>query len=338
MQWGRRYQHCEFVHTDTTMACFKLKLYDGGILVIGILYTIAGIYILKRGGSINQPVPTNTSRIFIYPSGRLGNCLFKLAASYGIVQMNHRKLVMTPEYINRIKHFLNVSHLNVEIAQIPERINSQPQPFYMFKPEMEHIQNSDVKLGYIQVMKYFLPYASLLSDRLVINDNLVSSTQDYLHSLHVPSNSTFVGIHVRRGDRARERLARKGQLIPRPPYLKNAMTYFLSKYSNVHFIVCSDEIDWCRQNETYLQKRMLNSFAKYDVHFSPGKSAEWDMALLAQCNHSIMTVGTYGWWGAWFAGGETIYFNHPFKKGSLRDGTFIADDYFWPTWIGMDDK
>ena len=153
-------------------------------------------------------------------------------------------------------------------------------------------------------------------------------------------NCTFVGIHVRRarGDRGSERLAHKGQLIPRPLYLKNAMTYFLAKYTNVHFIVCSDETDWCRQNETYLRKEVLNSIAKYDVHFIPGKSAEWDMALLAQCNHSIVTVGPYGWWGAWFAGGETIYFNHPFKEGSLRDRRFIDEDYIWPTWIGMDDK
>ena len=320
------------------MTLIKHKLYLVGTLSIVILYTIAATYMQKQDELFHQPVNTNTNRIFIRPNNRLGNCLFKLAASYGIAQMNHRKLVMTPGYINRIKHLVNISHLNVEIAQIPERIKNQPQQFYKYKPELEHIQNADVKLGYIQVMKYFLPYASLLRDRLVINDNLVSSTQNYLHSVCVPSNSTFVGIQIRRGDRASKRLAGYGQLIPGPLYLKNAMTYFLSKYTNVHFIVCSDEIDWCKQNETYLQKGMLNSIAEYDVHFSLGKSAEWDMALLAQCNHSIVTVGTYGWWGAWFAGGETIYFNHPFKKGSYRDGRFIGEDYFWPTWIGMDDK
>ena len=295
------------------------------------------ICVLQQVGSFNQPVPANTSRIFVVSGCRLGNCLFKLAASYGIAQMNHRKLVMTPKFFDKIKHFLNINCLNVEITQKPKGINSVEPPYYEFKPEMEHLPNTDVKLGYLQVMKYFLPYSSLLRDRLIIKDNLVSSTQNHFHSLRAPSNSTFVGIHVRRGDKTNKRNVARGQLIPRPPYLKNAMTYFLSKYTNVHFIVCSDEIDWCRQNETYLQKEMLNSIAKYDIHFSPGKSAEWDMALLAQCNHSIVTVGTYGWWGAWFAGGETIYFNHPFKKGS-RDGTFFADDYFWPTWIGMDDK
>ena len=116
------------------------------------------IYMPKQGESFQQSVPANTSRIFIDFSCKLGNCsLFQLAASYGTTQMNHRKLVLAPGYINRIKHFLNISCLNVEIAQVPKRIKYQPQDFYKYDPEMEHIQNTDVTLGYIQVMKYFLP-------------------------------------------------------------------------------------------------------------------------------------------------------------------------------------
>ena len=124
-------------------------------------------------------------------------------------------------------------------------------------------------------------------------------------------------------------------MIPGPQYLRNAMAYFLSKYTNVNFIVCSDDMSWCKQN---LQKGMSKCVSEYGTHFSPGKSPEWDMALLAQCNHSIMTVGTFGWWGAWFAGGETIYFKHPFRNGSKIDKRFIYENYFWPTWVGMDDK
>ena len=111
------------------------------------------------------------------------------------------------------------------------------------------------------------------------------------------------------------------------------MAYFWSKYTKVNFIVCSDDMSWSKQN---LKKGMFNYDAEYGTYFSPGKPPEWDIALLAQWNHSIITVGTFGWWGAWFAGGETIYFKHPFRKGQGEG--FIAEDYFWPTWIGMDDK
>lgn len=34
---------------------------------------------------------------------------------------------------------------------------------------------------------------------------------------------------------------------------------------------------------------------------------EEDMSLLAQCNHSIITVGTYGFWAGYLSAGITLY-------------------------------
>ena len=292
----------------------------------------------KYEESFRQRVPIKEYRVFVeVPGGRLGNKLYHLAASYAIALKNHRKLVLTPKFNGRIKTLLNISYLDAEIANVPNDSKIQTnKKSLVFKYESElELNDTDFKPGYIQVMKYFLPYASTVRNHMVINDNLVSSTQEFLHSLHLAPNSTFVGIHVRRGDRANENWMKLGQMIPRLQYLKNAMAYFLSKYTNVNFIVCSDDISWCKQN---LKKGMLNCVSEYGTHFSSGKSAEWDMALLAQCNHSIVTVGTFGWWGAWFAGGETIYFNHPFSNGSRLGKKFINENYFWPTWIGMGDK
>nr|XP_027226115.1 galactoside 2-alpha-L-fucosyltransferase 2-like [Penaeus vannamei] len=44
-----------------------------------------------------------------------------------------------------------------------------------------------------------------------------------------------------------------------------------------------------------------------DVYFSSGKSAFEDMALLSSCNHSIVTMGSYGFWTGYLAGGEVVY-------------------------------
>ena len=81
---------------------------------------------------------------------------------------------------------------------------------------------------------------------------------------------------------------------------------------------------------------------EFDIHVIPGMSGlsqEFDLALLAQCNDSIMSVGTFGWWGAWLAGGDVIYFNQPIENGSNIGihKFWVNKDFFWPTWIGMDD-
>jgi galactoside 2-L-fucosyltransferase 1/2 len=34
-----------------------------------------------------------------------------------------------------------------------------------------------------------------------------------------------------------------------------------------------------------------------------------DMCALSMCNHTIITVGSFGWWSAWLANGTTVTFD-----------------------------
>ena len=307
------------------------------IVTLGILL-LCLLFISILNEPFRDPAPAKIHRVYTISMGRFGNHLHNLVGTYGLSRTNHRKLVLEPDFMGYIKRFLNVSYLNFEIAKAPEWVPLKWFRYATYEPEMEHLEEKDLKLGYyIQVIQYFLPYVDEIKKFLVINDNLVETSQDFLHSLHLSTRSTFIGIHVRRTDFV-EIEETSGRLVPKARYLKKAMIYFLSRYQNVEFIVCSDDLDWCKLNETFLQPGKLSAIATYGIHFSPGTSPEHDLALLAQCNHTIITVGTFGWWGAWLAGGEVIYFNHPNKEGSSIDKDFTAEDYFWPTWIGMDDS
>ena len=246
-----------------------------------------------------------THQIYVESPGRLGNCLFSLAGTYGIAQINNRTLVLSPQYINKVKKLLDVSYLPINIANTPKGVEVvQKTTHTKYNATIENLKDKDLIVGYVQVMRYFLPFESDIRNMFVIKKELVISTQKILHSF--AANSTFIGIHIRRGDMASKARVAMGQVIPRAKYLEKAMAYFLSNYSNVQFVVCSDDIRWSKQN--------IKNGPGYNVYYSVGKSAEWDMTLLAQCNHSIMTVGTFGWWGAWFAGGETVYFNHSARE------------------------
>eukprot|EP00923_Selenidium_pygospionis_P004134 GHVN01006563.1.p1 GENE.GHVN01006563.1~~GHVN01006563.1.p1 ORF type:complete len:227 (+),score=12.81 GHVN01006563.1:111-791(+) len=206
-----------------------------------------------------------------------------------------------------IEKLLDPKFLPVEVKPIPP--NTAFIRFHTFYEPIKAIQvknyKEDVIIGpHLFIWQYLWPYQAEIRERFVIHNELVESTQQFLHGLReLHPQSVTVGIHVRRGD---YRMLMR--TIPKSKYLKNAMMYYLSKYTDVHFIVCSEDIEWCQTNEPYLQPGKLGSH--YGVHFSTGKhGAPWDMALLAQCNHTIVTVGTFGWWGGWFAGGEVIYFN-----------------------------
>ena len=61
-----------------------------------------------------------------------------------------------------------------------------------------------------------------------------------------------------------------------------------------------------------------------------------DLAVLASCDHIIMSTGTYGWWAAWLTGGVVVYYKYPAREGSLYSKHFNGDDFFPPHWIPME--
>ena len=80
------------------------------------------------------------------------------------------------------------------------------------------------------------------------------------------------------------------------------MDYFRQKYSDVHFVACSESHSWCKENLAPLPNVTL-------VH---GTRQE-DFSLLVTCDHIIITFGSFSWWAAWLNSGDVVYFNHPYS-------------------------
>ena len=100
------------------------------------------------------------------------------------------------------------------------------------------------------------------------------------------------------------------------------MGYFRQKYKNAFFVVLSNDQKWCKDN-----------IIGNNVIFSDFRKAIIDMAVMSLCQHMIITVGTFGWWGGWLSGGIVIYL-----KDYPRPGSYLAKslvDYYPPDWIGM---
>lgn len=56
-----------------------------------------------------------------------------------------------------------------------------------------------------------------------------------------------------------------------------------------------------------------------------------DMATIAECDHVIMTIGTYGW----LAGGDVVYYKMAAKPGSRFAQRINNEDHFYPGWVGF---
>ena len=112
---------------------------------------------------------------------------------------------------------------------------------------------------------------------------------------------TFVGVHNRRTDYLdfRRRVLKLDNLYE--DYFEDAAAYFNDDYDNVAFVYVSDDMKWGRRK---LKDKIKNMFF---VGCGDGDSSDCigkDLALLANCNHTITTHGSFSHWAAFMAGGE----------------------------------
>jgi galactoside 2-L-fucosyltransferase 1/2 len=120
--------------------------------------------------------------------------------------------------------------------------------------------------------------------------------------------------------------------FPPDSYFDRAFSYFRNKYENVQFVVASDNPNWCSEQ---------SFFQSADVHIVTGSFAPVvDMAVLAACDHNIITVGTFGWWTAFLGadakGGEVVYFDSEFVMDHpLNKGNVVVADFYPSGWVPM---
>ncbi len=137
-------------------------------------------------------------------------------------------------------------------------------------------------------------------------------------------NTIFVGVHIRLRDYLSQKNYDLGFRTAPKVYIVKAMQYYWKTYgTEVHFVIMSDDLQYCKANFQHFPA----------VHFVTLGSAASDLALLAQCDHNIITSGTFGYWGAWLSGGDVVYFDKPVEKNSLLGETFDQGSFFPPHWI-----
>ena len=177
--------------------------------------------------------------------------------------------------------------------------------------------------GNLQNFKYFSHIQDVVRKLFVFKSHAMKFAKDFLFKA-VPNMSTKIGIHVRRGDFLMNEFKREGRVVATASYIYKAMSFFRRRFKHAHFLVCSDDMQWCRKN-----------IRSYDVTFSGFKDPLIDMAILRLCNHTIITVGTFSWWAGFLSGGSVVYLSDYPVHGSYIDRFAPRDVYYPPNWIGM---
>lgn len=113
-------------------------------------------------------------------------------------------------------------------------------------------------------------------------------------SIQIPTaaQAPKVAIHMRRGDYVTDPAAQIVHLVCNDTWYRQAWCSTQEAVPGAHGYVFSDDPDWAlaclgpSSNLTYMP-------------FSPNAHPSLDLALMAQCDHFIISNSSFSWWGAW---------------------------------------
>ena len=305
-----------------------------GLLLVAVLL-VFHLKAQEKCQSKRSPPPV----VCVGYQGRLGNLMFQYAFLYS-VSRNRGLYPVIPENFQPSEAFrINKTtwHL-LGVNKSPcENINSYterwPCSFDEKLMDTPILQSAKFN-GYFQSWKYWIQYENKLREIFKFQDTIAQRADKQLRNILntedfpcCSENVTLVGIHVRRGDYTSKTVNEYGQITPNASYYQNAMNYFEKLYPQVLFIVASDDLKWTK----------IALKGRENVHISLGNFGPEDMALLSLTNHTIMSVGTFGWWVAWMTRGITLYYKPIFAPDSRFSKDFNNDpsSFIYPGWIPM---
>ncbi|KAH3898463.1 hypothetical protein DPMN_022695 [Dreissena polymorpha] len=269
--------------------------------------------------------------------GRLGNQMFQYASILGLAdRMNFTRIVIDGG--NDLLSSFQLSDNRVNFTRISTKgriINERL--CCAFDTRLTKLNNTEDAIvnGYLVSWKYFHNIEKHIKHEFAFVPRTLSEAKRIKHGIAKQFNvtgikSTFIGVHVRRGDFLDKSNIEFGHFPVTKEFITRAIQLSIKMFGNeTIFVFCSNGIEWVKDN-------FYNNSNNWKVAFLGGNSAAVDMAVLSLFDHSIVSTGTFGWWAAWLAGGTTIISKQQARNGSPLSKQFVYPEYFPPKWIVLD--
>lgn len=272
--------------------------------------------------------------------GRLGNSMFQYVFLYIIAKLKHLYPILPKN--SELFQIFDIEKTTLSAIKKPLNACSK-LPVYKERWSTSYDEqllavasNKSARfLGYFLSWKYWIDYEEEIRKLLRFKDNIKQKAHTQMRNIiskmkfNINKESVIVSIHIRRGDFARSVYSNYGHLTPNETYYRNAMKYFKTRHKTVLFVVGSTDIVWSRKALA----------GEKNVYFSTGNAPAEDIALLSLANHTIISIGTYGWWIGWMAQGTCIFYKNAMRPGSKfakKVRTQSLDDFIYPGWIPVE--
>ena len=267
-----------------------------------------------KGGLGNQ--------FFIYTFGKMLEKKYNFKIKYDLTTgfiINNYKHIETIKPL--LKYYFNdiskISFFSLFIHQIARKINYPKllnikyinEEFDDLEEELINISNTNYNYyfeGYFQSYSLLENILSDIKSNINLDYFLGKSEMELCESI---KSVNSVAIQIRVNDYPVEY---------NKMFFKKAIQKILESVNSPKFYLFSDNFDWCYKNLDLPDKI---------VTIKTGSDMK-DFAALVSCNNFILSVGTFGWWGAMLSKNKKKIVVYPKKyKG------FISEDFYPKEWI-----
>lgn len=182
------------------------------------------------------------------------------------------------------------------------------------KYEQDYLKRENTYLdGYWQSEKYFSDIESQI--RGIYKWKNVNKKN--LATANVMLSENSVAIHIRRFDRPKNlkeiymqfKLLLVWRVCSKKYYLQ-ALKYLSKTLVNPKYYIFTDNLSWVKKNIPLRDDCVV-------VDWNRNKDSHYDMFLMTQCKHNIISMSSFSWWGAWLNQNPNKIVIAP-KKWALR--------------------
>ncbi len=243
--------------------------------------------------------------------GGLGNQLFQYAFARYLADANNTEVYLEDSfYATQSLRKVELNYFNVKTASLSNyqkfvlkrylslrwfflkkisRYKITKEESFQFHEPFKKRKGDLYLIGYWQSEKYFIEIADMIREEIAMKDPMDTFN---MQTLSYITSHTSVSIHVRRTDYLTNTTANSVHGICDIPYYDKAIEIIKNKINNPHFIIFSDDPQWCRENIKTDSPMIFIDHNTQDQNYI-------DIILMSKCKHHIIANSSFSWWGAW---------------------------------------
>ena len=251
--------------------------------------------------------------LYVYLQGGLGNQMFQYAAGVSALK----------EYSQFTNLKLDTSfYAGQEVKVVKDGLTGRNYDLDVFNLSYNDVEEAPegatLLKGWFQNIEEFANVENLVRDEFKFNIDFSDETKR-IESL-IASETNTIAVHVRRGDYLYNPNCLAYHGVLGKEYYDEAIRMMNSTYTNPHYFVFSEDIEWCRENIKAPNVTIVGP--ECNDYKDTGH-----LYLMTKCKSHIIANSSFSWWGAWL--GRTQWTIGP--KQWKTDGT--GSDIMLEEWV-----